>query len=71
MAKEELLTFTGIVTTKLPNASFKVKLPNEMEILCVISGNMRRHKIWVQEGDSVEVEMTPYDLTRGRIVKRL
>ena len=68
--KEELLEFEGIVTEKLPNAMFKVKLENDIEILAQASGKMRKFRIWVAVGDKVSVEMTPYDLTKGRIVKR-
>lgn len=68
--KEELLEFEGIVTEKLPNAMFKVKLENDIEILAQASGKMRKFRIWVAVGDKVSVEMTPYDLTKGRITKR-
>lgn len=68
--KEELLEFKGIVLEKLPNAMFKVKLENDIEILAQVSGKMRKFKIWVAPGDRVAVEMTPYDLTKGRIIKR-
>lgn len=68
--KEELLEFEGIVTEKLPNAMFKVKLENDIEILAQASGKMRKFRIWVAVGDKVSVEMTPYDLTKGRIIKR-
>lgn len=69
--KEELMEFEGLVIDKLPNAMFKVKLDNGFEILAQASGKMRKFKIWVGVGDKVIVEMTPYDLTKGRIKKRL
>ena len=70
MAKEELLEFEGTVTELLPNAMFRVKLENEHEILAHTAGKMRKHRIRVLAGDRVNVEMTPYDLTKGRIVFR-
>ncbi len=70
MAKEELIMFRGKVTDKLPNAMFKIELENGHQILGHMSGKMRKFKIWVTVGDDVEVEMTPYDLTKGRIVRR-
>lgn len=69
--KEELMEFEGLVIDKLPNAMFKVKLDNGFEILAQASGKMRKFKIWIGIGDKVIVEMTPYDLTKGRIKKRL
>jgi len=70
MAKEEALEFQGEVTELLPNAMFRVKLENEHEILAHTSGRMRKNRIRVLAGDKVTVEMTPYDLTKGRIVFR-
>lgn len=70
MAKEELLEFTGMVTEILPNAMFRVKLENDHEILARASGKMRKNRIRVLAGDRVNVEMTPYDLTKGRITFR-
>ena len=67
MAKEELLEFEGTVTELLPNAMFRVKLENEHEILAHTAGKMRKHRIRVLAGDRVNVEMTPYDLSKGRI----
>ncbi len=67
MAKEEVLTFTGTVTEKLPNAMFRVQLENGHEILAHTAGKMRKFRIRVMVGDKVEIEMTPYDLTKGRI----
>ena len=70
MAKEDLLEFKGIVTEILPNAMFRVKLENDHEILAHAAGKMRKHRIRVLQGDTVVVEMTPYDLTKGRITFR-
>ncbi|MDD3669017.1 MAG: translation initiation factor IF-1 [Alphaproteobacteria bacterium] len=70
MAKEEVLNFTGNVTEALPNATFRVKLENGHEILAHTSGKMRKFRIRVMVGDKVEIEMTPYDLTKGRIAFR-
>jgi translation initiation factor IF-1 len=70
MAKEDLLEFKGIVTEILPNAMFRVKLENDHEILAHAAGKMRKHRIRVLQGDTVTVEMTPYDLTKGRITFR-
>ena len=70
MAKEELIEFSGTVTEVLPNAMFRVELENEHEILAHTSGRMRKNRIRVLTGDKVTVEMTPYDLSRGRITYR-
>ena len=70
MAKEELLEFPGTVSELLPNAMFRVKLDNEHEVLAHTSGKMRKNRIRVLAGDKVLVEMTPYDLTKGRITFR-
>ncbi len=70
MAKEELLEFEGTVIEVLPNAMFRVKLENDHEILAHTSGRMRKHRIRILMGDKVTVEMTPYDLTKGRITLR-
>jgi len=67
MAKEELLEFEGMVTELLPNATFRVKLDNNHEIIAHTAGKMRKNRIRVLAGDRVMVEMTPYDLTKGRI----
>lgn len=71
MSKQGLIVQEGDVIKALPNAMFKVMLDNGLEILCVISGKIRQNFIKILEGDRVIVEMSPYDLTRGRIVKRL
>ena len=70
MAKEELLEFEGTGTELLPNARFRVRLENEHEILAHTAGKMRKHRIRVLAGDRVNVEMTPYDLSKGRITFR-
>ena len=71
MAKqEEKLILEGKVTEALPNTSFRVKLDNGYEVLAYLSGKMRKYYIRVLLGDRVRVELSPYDLTRGRIVYR-
>jgi translation initiation factor IF-1 len=70
MAKEDLLEFTGTVTEKLPNAMFRVKLENGHDIIAHTAGKMRKFRIRVMVGDVVDIEMTPYDLTKGRIIYR-
>ena len=68
--KEDLMTFDGIVQELLPNAMFRVKLDNDHIVLAHSSGKMRKNRIRVLTGDKVMVEMTPYDLTKGRITYR-
>lgn len=70
MAKEELLEFSGTVMELLPNAMFRVELENGHVILAHTSGRMRKNRIRVLVGDKVTVEMTPYDLTKGRVTFR-
>ena len=70
MVKQETLEFKGKVTELLPNAMFRVKLDNDHEVLAHTSGKMRKNRIRVLLGDKVTVEMTPYDLTKGRITFR-
>lgn len=70
MGKEDVIEYPGTVTELLPNAMFRVRLDNEHEILAVTSGRMRKNRIRVLAGDMVTVEMTPYDLSKGRIVFR-
>jgi translation initiation factor IF-1 len=70
MAKEELLEFKGLVLELMPNAMFRVRLENGHEIVAHTAGRMRKHRIRVLAGDTVTVEMTPYDLTKGRVVYR-
>ncbi len=67
MTKEDLLEFEGVVEELLPNAMFRVKLENGHEVLAHTSGKMRKNRIRVLAGDKVTVEMTPYDLSKGRI----
>jgi translation initiation factor IF-1 len=67
MAKEDVIEFAGTVLELLPNAMFRVKLENGHEIIAHTAGRMRKNRIRVLAGDSVTVEMTPYDLTKGRI----
>ncbi len=70
MTKEELIEFAGVVTELLPNAMFRVKLENDHMILAHTSGRMRKNRIRILVGDRVTVEMTPYDLTKGRVIHR-
>lgn len=70
MAKEEMLEMNGTVEEILPNAMFRVRLENEHEVLAHTSGKMRKNRIRVLAGDKVLVEMTPYDLSKGRITFR-
>ena len=70
MAKEEILTFEGVVTEILPNALFKVLLENGHEILAHISGRMRKNNINILLGDKIELQVSPYDLSKGRITYR-
>ena len=67
MAKEEAIEVEGVVTEALPNTMFRVKLENGHEILATVCGKMRKARIWVNVGERVRVEMTPYDLDKGRI----
>jgi len=70
VAKEDLIELDGTVKELLPNATFRVELDNGHEVLAHTSGKMRKFRIRVLAGDRVTVEMTPYDLTKGRIVFR-
>ena len=70
MAKEEAIELEGVVNEVLPNANFRVELSNGHEILAYLSGKMRKHYIRVLEGDQVTVEISPYDMTRGRVTYR-
>ncbi|HEU19023.1 MAG: translation initiation factor IF-1 [Deltaproteobacteria bacterium] len=70
MAKEEAIVVEGKVIEPLPNAMFRVELENGHRVLAHISGKMRMHFIKILPGDKVTVELSPYDLTRGRIVYR-
>lgn len=70
MAKEELLEFEGVVTEVLPDSRFRVKLDNDHEIIAYTAGRMKKFRIRTLAGDRVTVEMTPYDLDKGRVVFR-
>ena len=70
MAKEEAIKVEGVVLETLPNAMFKVELENKHQVLAHISGKMRMHFIKILPGDTVTVELSPYDLSRGRITYR-
>ncbi len=70
MAKQDVIELSGLVVDTLPNAQFKVKLENGHEILAHVSGKIRMHYIRILPGDRVTVEISPYDLTRGRITFR-
>lgn len=69
--KDEVIEVTGKVIESLPNAQFKVKLETGQEVLAHISGKIRKHYIRVLIGDEVKVELSPYDLSRGRIIYRM
>ena len=72
MSKEDLLELTGVVDEVLPNTTFRVKVDNvEQIVLCYIGGRLKQHKIKVILGDKVKIEMSPYDLTKGRITYRM
>ena len=70
MAKEAVLTIEGVVDEILPDGRFRVLLDNQCQIIAYTAGKMRRHRIRSIVGDRVHVEMTPYDLTKGRVVFR-
>ena len=70
MAKEQAIKVDGTILDTLPNATFKVELENGHKVLAHVSGKMRMHFIKILPGDKVTVELSPYDLTRGRIVYR-
>ena len=70
MSKEEIIKFEGEIVDVLPNATFKVKLENGIEVLSYIAGKMRQYEIRILMGDKVDIEISPYDITRGRIVRR-
>lgn len=71
MAKEEMIEIEGIVAEALPGATFKVELQNGHMVLAHIAGKLRMHYIRILPGDKVRVELSPYDLTKGRITYRL
>lgn len=70
MAKEDLIEFEGVVTDVLPDARFRVKLENGHEIIAYTAGRMKKYRIRTLVGDRVTVEMSPYDLTKGRVIYR-
>ena len=70
MAKEDLIRMNGTVDEVLPSAMFRIRLENDHIITATLGGKLRQHNIRILLGDSVEVEMSPYDLTRGRVVYR-
>ncbi len=70
MAKQGQISVDGVITETLPNAMFRVKLDNGHEVLAHVSGKMRMHFIRILQGDKVTVELSPYDLTKGRITYR-
>ncbi|HGY91759.1 MAG TPA: translation initiation factor IF-1 [Planctomycetes bacterium] len=70
MAKEEAITVDAVVREALPNARFRVELPNGHMVLAYVSGRMRKHFIRILPGDTVTIELSPYDLSKGRIVYR-
>ncbi len=70
MSKQDLLEFRGVVIDLLPNAMFRVKLENGHTVTAHTAGKLRKNRIRVLQGDNVTVEMTPYDLTKGRIIFR-
>jgi translation initiation factor IF-1 len=70
MPKEEAIQVEGKVLETLPNAMFRVELPNGHKVLAHVSGKMRMHFIKILPGDTVTIELSPYDLTRGRIIYR-
>lgn len=67
MAKDDVVLFSGTVEEKLPNTMFRVKLDNGHTVLATVCGKMRKARIWVNVGEKVRIEMTPYDLAKGRI----
>jgi len=70
VSKEDLIQIEGVVEEVLPNAMFRVKVNESHKITAVISGRMRQNKIQILAGDKVRIEMSPYDLTKGRVVYR-
>lgn len=70
MAKEELIEMRGAVTEVLPDARYRVKLENGHELIAYTGGKMRKHKIRILAGDAITIEMSPYDMNKGRITFR-
>ena len=71
MAKEGVIKIEGVVVDVLPNATFRVEINSGQKILGYISGKMRQHEIRILDGDRVELELSPYDLSKGRITRRM
>jgi translation initiation factor IF-1 len=71
VSKEDLITLEGVVEEVLPNAMFRVKITDTHKIIAVISGRLRQNRIQILIGDKVRIEMSPYDLTKGRVTYRL
>ena len=71
MGKSDIIEFEGIITDVLPNQTYKVELENKHMVVCYTGGKMRQHKIRLVSGDKVKIEMTPYDLGKGRIMFRI
>lgn len=71
MSKEDKIKLKGIVIEVIQGGNFKVRLENNVEVMANVSGKIRVYKIQILKGDAVEVELSPYDLTRGRIVYRI
>lgn len=71
MSKDDVIEMEGVVTETLPNTMFRVELENGHTVTAHISGKMRKHYIRILTGDKVKVELTPYDLTKGRITFRV
>lgn len=70
MPKEDAIKTEGVIVEVLPGTMFRVKLPNDQQVLAHISGKMRKHFIRIVPGDKVEIELSPYDLTKARIIFR-
>jgi translation initiation factor IF-1 len=70
LAKEEAIEIEGVIVDALPNAQFKVKLENGLEVLAHVSGKIRMHYIRILPGDKVKVQISPYDISKGRITYR-
>lgn len=70
MSKEDTIKMEGTIVDVLPNATFRIQIDEKSKILGYISGKMRQHDIKILLGDTVEVELSPYDLTKGRITRR-
>jgi translation initiation factor IF-1 len=70
LSKEDILTISGTVYEVLPNAMFRVELENKHKIIAYLGGKMRKNDIKIIQGDSVDIEMSAYDMTRGRVIYR-